>query len=443
MRMKRNLIRHIVFSLGLLAFLFMANPLFSQYHFTVTPGFNSSPQYTPEGDTYDIDYNHTYLTLQSEASFNSNGINNDYINQFYNGNYLSTDLKTQNLNRLKEQKNLIGYNWVTQLRINIPSRKKGISYYAAFENHNYGELCFDKNLFQLVFFGNKDLAGQNAYLDKQYFTLMNFQQIKAGVIKTWFGKAKVNVLTAGLGINNGQSLLSYSIPKGNFFTHSNAEYLALDLQMNMQRSDTLSSKFGAENGLGMCLDMSFFHRDAHSSFEIKMENLGFISWNKHSQQFKKDTLITFDGIDIANIFDLNTETISVFSGDSLKDEFVYSDKTSRFTRMIPMKGSINYTRYLLQDRLSLSLSLINYHFLHFNPLIRFEPTYRIHVKRSLVCISPNIEYGGYGRLNYGLGLSASINSKFFFELRTDYLNGFLDVKRSAGLGAYVSIIKTL
>jgi hypothetical protein len=111
--------------------------------------------------------------------------------------------------------------------------------------------------------------------------------------------------------------------------------------------------------------------------------------------------------------------------------------------MIPMKGSINYTRYLWNNRLSLSFSVIDYFFLHFNPLIRFEPAYHINIKRSQISISPNIEYGGYGKLNYGLGLSASVNSKFFIEVRTDYLNGYIDLKNSAGLGGYVSIIKTL
>jgi hypothetical protein len=54
-----------------------------------------------------------------------------------------------------------------------------------------------------------------------------------------------------------------------------------------------------------------------------------------------------------------------------------------------------------------------------------------------------MEYGGYGKFNYGIGLSANVCQKFFIEVRTDYLNGYYDIKHSAGLGGYVSIIKTL
>jgi hypothetical protein len=442
--MSRKLIdNNIIWAVFMVAF-FTASPAFCQYKFTAFPNYNSIPQFeTNAQNSLDIDYNHTYLTLTSELNLNSNGIANDFINQFYLGYYLNTELKTQNLDRLKSQKNLIGYNWITQLQINIPSKKKGISCYAAFENHNYEEICYDKNLFQLVFFGNKDMADQHAYLDKQSFTLLKFQQIKAGIVKTWFKRSQVNVLSAGLGINNGQSTINYEIPEATFFTQSNAEYISLDMQMNMRRSDTMSSRFGAENGLGMSLDLSFYHRDANNSFGIKIDNLGFIRWNKQSQIYNKDTLIYFDGIYLDNIFNMDSTTIRLLTGDSVSDEFGYSDNTGRFTKMIPMRGSINYTRYLWNNRISLSLSLINYHFLHFNPLIRFEPTYHINIKRSLLSISPNIEYGGYGRFNYGFGLSAIICNKFFIEARTDYLNGYFDLKHSAGLGGYISIIKTL
>jgi hypothetical protein len=438
-----KLLKHIIFTVALPALVLMTSPLFSQYKFTRFPYNNSSPQYAPAETVTDIDYNHTYLTLNSEILLNSNGINNDFMNQFYLGHYLNADLKNQNLDRLKPQKNLIGYNWTTQLQVNIPSKKRGISYYAAFENHNDAELCFDKNLFQLVFYGNRDFAGQFVSLDKQSFSSIKYQQIKAGIVKTWFGRSGVSILTAGLGINNGQSLLSFNIPKATFFTQSNAEYISLDMQMNMQRSDTTSSRFGAENGLGFCLDLSYYHREANYSFEIKLDDLGFITWNKHSQQYKKDTSVNFDGIEIANIFNMSSETVKGFNGDSLNDELVYSDKSSRFTKMIPMLGSINYTRYFWNNRLALSLSIINYHFLHINPLIRLVPTFNIAIKRSMISISPDIEYGGYGKLNYGLGLSAAVNEKFFIELRTDYLNGYFDLKHSAGLGGYVSIIKTL
>lgn len=441
--MKQRLIKQILFSVGFLWCIMLSSAGFGQYRFTKFQNSNSSPQMSDFEKPLDIDYNHTYLTLNSDISLNSSGLSNDFINQFYLGHFLGYQLKKENLDRLQPEKNLLGYKWVTQLQLNFTSKKRGFSYYAAFENHNYYELSFDKNLYQLVFFGNRELAGEEASLDKQSFTILKFQQIKAGIVKTWCKKSKVDVLTAGLGINNGQSLLSYEIPKATFFTQSDAEYISLDMQMNMHRSDTLSSRFGAENGLGLCLDLSFYHRDAHNSFEIKMENLGFISWNKQSQYFSKDTLVDFDGVEIANIFDINSETINGLSQDSITNEFSFSKETGRFTKMIPMRGSINYTRYVWKNRLALSLSLINYHFSQCKPLIRFEPTYQINIKRSLLCIIPSVEYGGYGRFNYGLGISANISGKFFIEARTNYLNGYFDLKHTAGLGAYVSIIKTL
>lgn len=442
--MNSKLMRNIVLSLLFITSVVITLPVFGQYKFTDVPNLNSSPQYSNNDESpFDIDYNHRFITLNSDLNFNSNGITNDFMYQFYTGKFLDSTLKTKNLDRLKEKNNHLGFNWSTQLQINIPSKNRGFGYYAAFENHYFGELNYDENLFQLVFFGNKDLVDQNVSIDKQSFTLLFFQQIKAGVVKTWFGKSKVNVLTVGIGINNGQSLLNYDLPKATFFTQKEAEYISLDMEMQMHRSDTTSSKFGAENGLGLSLDASFYHREANYSIEINMQNLGFITWNKQSQQYKKDTLISFDGITIDNILNMTSTSIKGYSGDSIKNNFYYSKKSSRFTKMIPMRGSFNFTRYLLNNRLALSFTFINYHFAHYIPLFRFEPSWRFHVKKSFISIIPNIEYGGYGKLNYGLGLKVAINKMLFFEVKTDYLNGYLDLKHSAGLGGYVSIIKTL
>ena len=130
--MMRKLIRNIIIWAAYLAVFFAALPAFCQYKFTAFPNFNTIPQYAGDDkNNLDIDYNYTYLTLTSELNLNSNGVTNDFINQFYLGHYLNPELKTQNLSRLKEQKNLIGYNWITQLQINITSKKRGISFYAA------------------------------------------------------------------------------------------------------------------------------------------------------------------------------------------------------------------------------------------------------------------------------------------------------------------------
>lgn len=441
--MKQKLYKYILFFAGLLSCILLSLPGFGQYKFIRFPDYGSSPQIAEIEKVLDIDYNHTYISLNSEFTMNSNGLTNKFINDLYFDHFLDDELKIKNLDRLNSNKNLIGYNWGTQLQMNFRSKRRGLSFYATFENHYYSEITFHKNFFQLLMFGNRDMAGQDVSLDKQSLTLLKFQNIKAGIAKIWFKKYKVNVLTAGLGINNGQSILSYDIPQATFFTHSNAEYITLDMQMNMQRSDPKSSLFGAENGLGMCLDLSFYHRDANSSFEIKMNNLGFIRWNKQSQQYKKDTLISFDGIEILNIFDVNSEDIQGLTLDSIKNEFGFSKETGAFTGMIPMRGSINYTRYVWNNRLALSMTLINYHFMQINPLIRFEPTYCVNINRSLLCIIPSFEYGGYGKFNWGLGISANIRGKFFMEVKTGYLNGYFNPDNSAGLGSYASIIKTL
>ncbi len=442
--MKHNFFKYSIGALSLIIAGFINTPAFCQYKFSNCPYGASSAMLPSGNESYDaIDFSKVYLDLSSEFYLNSNGLTNQFISDFYNGKFLNEPLKTKNLNRLNTQNNLFGYIFNTGLSVNIPAKRNGISYYAAYENHNFMELQFHKNFFNIVFFGNKDFADQYASLDKQSMKILNYQQIKAGIVKTWFKKNSVSVFSAGIGINNGQNILEYNIPKATFFTQKEAEYFSLDMNMSMKRSDTLNSKFGAENGSGLSVDLSYYHRDSRSSFEIKVEDLGYIRWNKNSQQYTKDTLVYFDGIEIKNILDINSQTIKGMSGDSILNAFAFANKTKAFTEMIPMKASINYTRYFFHDKLSLSLSLIEYHFLHFKPLIRFVPSYNIPVKRSKICIAPSFEYGGYGKFNCGLGVSASVYRKFYIELNTGFINAYAGSQNAAGLGAMVSIIKTL
>ncbi len=441
--MKKRFIKYTLLSISLLIAELIGTPAFGQYKFTYCPLGTSAPMVASEHESYQaIDYQKIYLDLTSELYMNSNGLTNQFVSKFYYGSFLDTPLKTQNWNRLNGQHNLLGYFFNSSLRLNVPAKKNGFSYYAAYENHNMMEVKFHEDFFHLIFFGNRDLAGQSATFDKQSFKTMSYQQFKVGVVKTWFKQSKVQVFSAGLGFNNGQSLMEYSIPSASFFTQENAEYLSLDMNVNMRRSDTVRTKFGAENGAGMCLDLSFYQRNPKSSIEVKVEDLGFIRWNNHSQQYKKDTLVYFEGIEIKDIFDLNSATNTGLTQDSIMNEFAFGDQ-SAFTEMIPMRASVNYTHYFFNNRLSLSLTLIHYHFLHFNPLIRFVPTYVISIKKSSICIAPNFEYGGYGKFNCGLGISASVKQKFYIELSTAFINSYLDAKKAAGLGGFVSIIKTL
>ncbi|HOV11226.1 MAG TPA: DUF5723 family protein [Bacteroidales bacterium] len=390
-----------------------------------------------------IDTGKYYLSLNSTMEFNSDGLTNNFAASFYNGSFLDNSMKTNALNRLNTNNNILAYLFNTDIYLNIPGKKNNINYYAGFENHNLMEIGFNKNFFQLFFWGNKTFTGQQLSLDDLSYTTLNFQQLKAGISKTWQKNNATYVLTAGVGFNNGQNLMKYEIPYGSLFTQHNAEYLDLNMTIGMKRSDTLHSGFGAENGWGFSADVAYVFRDENNIITCQLEDLGFIRWKKNSQSYSKDTLVHFEGFEISNLFDINGETISGISADSLVNEFAFAKTQDAFSEMIPMRIFISYKRYLFKRWLSLTGSLNSYAFSVYRPQLRLTGSLNIPVKNSVISICPSIEAGGYGRFNCGLGVSAAINKKFYVELQTAYINSYLFPKKSAGLGGFISIIKTL
>lgn len=390
-----------------------------------------------------IDDRKYYLSLNSELGFNSDGLSNHFAGAFYKGQFLDSPIKTAALERLNTNNNIIGYLFNTDMYLNIPGKKNSLNFYAGFENHNLIEVNFNQNFFHLFFFGNKDFTNQDLILDDISLTRLNFQQIKAGISKTWQKNDAKYVLVAGLGFNNGQNFMKYEIPYGTVFTQQDAEFIDIDMNIGMKRSDTLNSKFGAENGWGFSADLAYVYQDENNIIQCQLEDMGFIRWKKHSQSYDKDTSIYFDGIEITNLLDINGETISGSGADSILNAFAFSKTNAAFTEMIPLRINFSYKRYLCKRWLSLSLSLNSYLFSEYRPQLRFVPSLNIPIKNSLISISPSLEAGGYGRFNCGLGLSAMVNKKFYIELQSAYINSYLCPKKSAGIGGYISIIKTL
>ena len=391
----------------------------------------------------DIDENRYYLSLNSELGFNSNKLTNKFAGSFYKGEFLDYSMKTDALNGLNTTYNVLGYLFNTDLYVNIPGKKNNINYYAGFENHNLMELRFNRNFFQLFFFGNNDFTNQFLVLKNLSVNYLNFQQIKAGINKSWQKNNSKHVLTAGIGFNNGQSLQQFELPYGTIYTQKDAEFINIQMELGMKRSDTLNSKFGAENGWGFSADLGYTYQDESNVFQCQLEDIGFIRWKKNSQSYDKDTIVYFDGIEINNLIDISGETISGSSADTILNAFAYAKNNAAFTETIPMKFFLSYKRYFFKRWLSLSVSFNHYFFSLYRPQIRFVPAVNIPVKNSVISISPSIEAGGYGRYNYGLGVSASINKKFYIALQTAYINSYLCPKKSAGLGGFISIIKTL
>lgn len=424
-------------------FLVSGNHLWAQFSLEEYRPICSVPKFEKQYQIInDVDYNFNYITVDAAFNYAANSIEKSFVQKIYNSNFLDTDAKTHALNKLNSQNNLAGGWFDINAKANFKSKFKNLSYYIGFSNHNYADLKFDKDLFKIIFFGNADMEGQHAEMNQQGFQLLKFQQLKFGITKSWLSQIQIQGISAGLAINNGQQLLSFQSSGADFFTHPNAEQLDLQLKLSMNRSDTLRSSFGTENGLGISGDFYYFFRDCKNFFSVSVNDFGFIKWNKFSQQYSKDTLISFEGIEIKNIFNLNGENVQTISGDSLNNEFVYARNQNSFLKMIPSKVAINYVRFFLKNKISLSAEISKYLFLSSAITYIFAPAYHVQFKKSDLHLSVIASYGGYSKFDLGGAISANFNSKFFFEIKSEHLYSLLSKTHQLGAGIQVALIKS-
>ena len=382
------------------------------------------------------------LLIQSSFEMNASGVNNRFIGGIYYGRFLDDDLKNQNLDRLSEKNNLFAYSFDNRIRFDLPLKECPWGIYLELSSHSLIELRFPRNMFQLAFYGNSGFRDEFVPMNKAAFHQLAFQQIKAGVVKRFRKGERISGVYFGLGFNVGQKLLKFDIPEATFFTRNDGEFLALDMHIGMYRSDSAASGFGRMNGAGMSVDFGYFFDDGKNTLEIRVDDLGFIRWGRQSMHYERDTLCRWDGVMIPNIFDVD-EQISNASGlDTNINAFAYSYSKEAFSLMIPMRGSIVYTRGFFKNLLRLKVGLSYRHFSLARPELSFSPSVNIPVCRSLLVIAPTLNYGGYGRLNCGLLIAARIGSSWYIELKSNYLNSLVLPDQWAGLGAFAGITKT-
>ena len=56
-------------------------------------------------------------------------------------------------------------------------------------------------------------------------------------------------------------------------------------------------------------------------------------------------------------------------------------------------------------------------------------------------LSATFGYGGYGLLNYGIGINAKLSKTFVLYAGSNNIEGYIAPKKACGQGAYISLIK--
>lgn len=380
----------------------------------------------------------TNVSFYGTFNLGSN-INNEFVNAFRNSEYLNNTIKDNALSKLNN-KNRLGYDFKYGFLVEIPFdslfHRENSSLVFGLSNVDHLDAAFTKDLFQFAFYGNKPFAGKDINLSESNLSIIKYQTFDVGYISY---KTKNDVkLKDGVifSIIKGQQNTSISIPNGKIFTEELGRNIDIDANYYYNSSDTSQKGIGAFNGYGV--STQFFTQIALKNkaiLQFKVNDLGFIKWNKQSLELSADTSYQYSGIVVNNIFDLNDSLLNDISQDSIINTISTTNTNREYSTALPTRLTIDYIQQL-NNRLKMQLGISIRALANYFPLIYSNWYYNI--SNSFIT-KAHISYGGYAKLNFGLALGLNLKNKVKTFVGTSNIESLVLPKTTFAQSAFVGL----
>jgi len=352
----------------------------------------------------------------------------------YSSGYIDENLKDENLKRLSDVN--IGGNY-SDFKMFYRKNdialfgQKNLDLYSALEWHYLDEYRFTKDVYSLLFYGNKQFAGAKADLSYTGRQQLKYYQIKVGLIKSTANQRHQFGLNLALNFGNSRYAFQYNNPSS-LSTNSLGTELVLTNNVDYYESDTSLSKWYQVSGIGTSIDLFYkFEKEGCFSFQASVENLGFIHWNKNALHFSENKNHVFQGLEVDNVFDMPNPLIQ--SNDTLSDYIYSNSKQEGQLMMLPFDIKLREHLFFMNQKLQVS-AFFHYRVLSYMmPLIQVDATYRLTKNFKM---GPVISYGAYSAFNAGIKLQFDFYH-YQIKLESRYLTGFAQHSFS-GMGGFIN-----
>lgn len=380
------------------------------------------------------------VTANAEYEVNSNSINNAFINAVYFGGYIDSSLKNSVTDRLSGY-NRIGGHASANVVSFFGKDSSNLSFLVGLKQQELFNANFSSDLFKLGFYGNKIYQGETANLSNTNVNYYSFQELKFGMV--W---DNVDTTGACMGIAlsylRGQNVFQLRTNNTSLYTAPDASLVSLTTNANMDFSDTTHTRLDAVNGNGLSAEFfaetPYVSKLGKSKFFVSVTNLGFIRWNKNTNNYSVDSTFTWSGLKVDNIFTLKDSTIKAISADSILGNSTEHSKhhvPSNLPTSLLILHKIQFNKYFTLTNGFRHMFNGNY-----KPYIFVETEFTFNKAFSA---SLHVGYGGYGRFNSGLSVSYAIADKFILRAGSNSIQGYIAPKSTLGQGAYFSLIYKL
>jgi len=375
-----------------------------------------------------------FYGLNFDYDGGSNHLNNKMLFKFGLGGFIDNSLKQTNKDRLKT-KNIIGQSSDLSIYYRQENRQiwgiKKVDFYIALEWHNLLEAEYNPELYNLIFYGNKDNAGSSVDLSSIHIQSLNYYQIKGGLNKI-FGNSKIGF---NLSFNLGNDYSAASFNNAQFYTSDTGDSLALegDINYNYQSLNGLTPV--AIKGYGAGLDILYVYDNPRLfKLEAKIENFGFILW-KDNMEFQRNKPIIWEGLEVENLLQMPDHLMQKSPTDSLKSFVSSQSKSVEYRSYTPINVEVKFKKMLVKDKIE-AMAVVRYkHFSNYRPMVLLQSNFLLNKQISL---SPNVSFGGYTGFNIGFEFEYKLNNISKLQIGTKYLSGYILQNSFSGFGGFIT-----
>jgi hypothetical protein len=372
-----------------------------------------------------------FLEVFGSVDARSNAINTHMMDRFLLGGkiqdrYIDKAIgELQNANRagFSSRLGISYYNFADTL---LGSPHWGL--YLNAEDVSIGMAAFSEDLFRVVFRGNSGYKGSRAIFDQGRAEYLRYQQMGIGI----FHKKTLSGIS--IGYVNGQDYFLSKLDKASLYTSSAGDSLALAYQANIWQSDTSSRVFLSGSGAGAALAMQWRLPFAGGGGYLMMDvrDLGFIHFSDQTVNYRADSVFTYTGIDISDVFDSD----NVFKAPVPQDSLSYSSAKLSHTIWLPAKIRLALLRELgLRDFYEIAVTAITRE--EFVPEIMLSYFF---LPSDRWVLGASARYGGFGAFRAGLQAEYVSGTGFYLRCGIEDLAGMFQPE-AKGRGLQLAISK--
>jgi len=380
------------------------------------------------------------IEFAGDFFISSNAISNTFIKEFYNGNFLTEELKLDVSEKLISKNRLGGAfkSGLTYSYHSLEGKNKPIVSFSFFDRHHLN-MSFSDDLFDLVFFGNKIFAGDTAKVGNFRFNNLHYEQLRFGW--KWGGDFSHGSYGFAFSLLSGDQNQYIDGNSSGLFTSANGSYLAFPLTMSVYQTDTAQTKYFSQTGMGMSVDLFYempyvvWNKPGRITFAAN--DLGFIGWNNNSLHYEVDSFYYFSGIEVEDLVHLDTNALAPSNTENIINRNADISKEKYSTR-IPCTIDI-HTRSYYGNQISFEKGII----LMLNTSAKPYYFAKLHFllgRKKVFDLSYTFGYGGYGKFNAGIEAKVEFAKSYSIHIVDNYL--FSGISReSYGMGLSVKLTK--